>query len=239
MRAVELRLTDVMRAWMNGARPEHATSPAAGPGHAHSTPQYSGASGWLFDESMQLTRVEVPNTTGSDPNIIMQAASQVEDSTFMNTARYNVATPTTATAAVIATGGIMATQTDRLVNQGYKPMPKLTLGDPSMTLQAHNATNLLTGIADTQGFMQLAGPGHRMPRGIQDINNPQGQLIPPIPWAPASQRTAGLPLQMGSVAGHAAVAMPQTLGHSSAGGPRDGMQVSHGGAAAGVSRREP
>ena len=97
-----------------------------------------------------------------------------------------------------------------------------------MTLQTHNATNLLTGLADTQGFMQVAGPGHRMPRGIQDINNPQGQLIPPIPWAPASQRTAGLPLQMGSVAGHAAVAMPQTLGHSSAGGSRDGVQVGQG-----------
>ena len=216
MGSVELRLTDVMRAWMNGARSEHTTSPAAGPGQAHSTPQYSGASAWFFDESAQLTQVEAPNTTGTDPNIVMQAASQVADSTLINTARYGAAIP--ATAAMVATGGIMATQTGRPASQGYKPMPKLTLGDPSITLQTQDASRIISGLAEAQGFMQVTEPRQRMPRGIQGFSNPQIRLIPPMPWAPASQRPAGLPLQMGSAAGHATVSMAQAANPNIAAG---------------------
>ena len=56
MKAVGLRLSDLVQGWTT--RQEHTTSPASGPGQAHSTPQYSGGSVWFLDETSRLTQVE-------------------------------------------------------------------------------------------------------------------------------------------------------------------------------------
>ena len=129
---------------------------------------------------------------------------------------------------MMATSGIMATQMGRPVNQAYKAMPRLRLGDPSITLQTPDASRIIPGLAEAQGFMQVAGPRHMMPRGIQGFNSPHIQPIPPIPWAPASLRPAGPPLQVGPATGHAAArTVTQVAGHSTVSEQQDGTQSGH------------
>ena len=73
MMAAGQRLSGMVQRW--AIRGEHTASPASGPGRAHSTPQYSGASVWFADETAQLTQVEAYGTQATDMNVSSSCGS--------------------------------------------------------------------------------------------------------------------------------------------------------------------